>query len=182
MNLGTNAGPDGVAYDGSRIWVASFNTSTVTRIDASTMNVTGTVQLPANSGPIGVAYDGTNVWVANFNSNSVSRIDPDSATVTATVQLPANSGPTGVATDGANVWVTDHNTDRVSRIDPANANVSATVSPAARHRTAGPRVRRREHLGRGERVEHRHAHRSERGGGQRDGDAARRVVALRRRV
>jgi DNA-binding beta-propeller fold protein YncE len=55
--------PEGVAFDGTNIWVAIYGSNNVTKLLASSGAVVGTY--PVGSYPTGVAFDGTNIWVAN---------------------------------------------------------------------------------------------------------------------
>jgi YVTN family beta-propeller protein len=73
--LGTftvGANPDGVAFDGSNLWVANNGNNNVTKLQASTGKVLGTFAVGPN--PLGLAFDGANIWVANQGSNTVSRL------------------------------------------------------------------------------------------------------------
>ncbi|MFM7534992.1 MAG: YncE family protein [Acidimicrobiales bacterium] len=103
-------GPQGVAYDGTSIWVTNSGSSTVSRINPTTLTVT-----PVTVGirPLGVAYDGTSIWVANYISNTVSRINPTTLTVT---PVTVGNGPVGVAYDGSNIWVTNYGSNTASRL------------------------------------------------------------------
>jgi YVTN family beta-propeller protein len=70
----------GVAFDGTNIWVTNWlsragtDADRVSRINPTTNEVTATITV--GGGPHGVAFDGTNIWVANFYPNTVSKIVP----------------------------------------------------------------------------------------------------------
>ena len=115
--------PQGVAFDGTSIWVTNTAVATVSKIDPSTNTVTATVTVGSN--PTGVAFDGTSIWVTNNGSNSVSKINPSTNTVTATVTVGSN--PTGVAFDGTSIWVANNISASVSKINPSTNTVTATV-------------------------------------------------------
>ena len=73
-NLGTfatGANADGVAFDGSNIWVANSFSNTLSKIRATDGANLGTVATGANPG--GVAFDGVNIWVPNNGSDTVSK-------------------------------------------------------------------------------------------------------------
>ena len=63
--------PQGVAFDGTNIWVANVSSDNVTKLRASDGANLGTFPVAR---PFGVAFDGANIWVANGNSNNVTRI------------------------------------------------------------------------------------------------------------
>jgi hypothetical protein len=69
-NLGTAA--NGVAFDGTYIWVANGNAGTVTKLRAGTGATVGTYNV--GGGPNSVAFDGNYIWVTNFQSNTVSKM------------------------------------------------------------------------------------------------------------
>ena len=68
--VGSN--PQGVAFDGSNIWVTNYGSSTVSKLLASTGATVGTYSVGTN--PWGVAFDGSNIWVANYGGNTVSKL------------------------------------------------------------------------------------------------------------
>lgn len=65
-------GPRGVAFDGANIWVANYDSNTVTKLNAATGGSIGTYAVGTN--PYGVAFDGANIWVANISSNNVTKL------------------------------------------------------------------------------------------------------------
>ena len=116
--------PNGIAFDGSHIWVANGNSNTVTELIASTgAYANGTL---ANSSyavgayPVGIAFDGSHIWVANANSNTVTELVASTgAYANGTV---ANSSyavgiyPWGIAFDGSHIWVANANSNTVTRL------------------------------------------------------------------
>ncbi len=112
-------GPSGIAFDGTNIWTANYNTNNVSRINAAT-GVGFNFALPAGaSRPFGIVFDGTNIWTTNFNSNDVSRIDAATGVGT-NFALPAGAtNPQGITFDGSNIWTTNFGTRSVSRINAA---------------------------------------------------------------
>ena len=69
----TAAGPRGVAFDGTNIWIVNSSNSTVSKMNP----VTGSkVDYPTGSAPYGIAFDGTNLWITNLGANSVSKMNP----------------------------------------------------------------------------------------------------------
>ena len=57
-----------------RVWITTFGTGYVLRIDPRTNRVTGRVRVGAR--PCGLAVGAGSVWVNGYGSNSVERIDP----------------------------------------------------------------------------------------------------------
>src|SRR5918997_1063984 len=64
-------GPEGVATDGTHVFVANQFGNTVTKLSADGA-VVGTY--PVGRRPVAVAFYGVSVWVANYLSNDVMRL------------------------------------------------------------------------------------------------------------
>ncbi len=110
--------PAFVAAAGGSIWVANQNDHTVTRLDATTGAIQGTV--PAGSNPVNLAaLPGARpeVWVPDDVGNVLTRIDATTGSVVET--LPVGKGPAVVASDGTDVWVTNLGDGTVWHIRPA---------------------------------------------------------------
>jgi DNA-binding SARP family transcriptional activator/streptogramin lyase len=97
-------GPLGIAAGAGAVWVVSFWTHELTRIDPETLTVVG--RLTVGGQPLGVAVGAGSVWVTSRSDRNVERIDPDRGTVVARVHL--DSPPQGVLVAGDRVWVTTH--------------------------------------------------------------------------
>src|SRR5205823_2419476 len=96
-------GPEGVAFDGTNIWVANEFDNTVTKLQASDGAFLGTFTV--GSFPYGVAFDGTNFWVANFGDGTVTKLRASDGALLGI--FAAGNGPNFIAFDGANVWITN---------------------------------------------------------------------------
>src|SRR5262249_23516958 len=121
-------GHAGIVFDGTNIWVSSFNDGTVTEIRAGDSTVLRTIQLPANSNPTFMAFDGTHVWVTENSNGVVTEIDPGTGTILN--NIATGSGPLEVACDGTYLWVTNNGTNTVQRIllaDPSGSFTAITV-------------------------------------------------------
>jgi YVTN family beta-propeller protein len=116
----TGGFPAGVAVDGESVWVANAGDGTVTRIDAATGRIRGTVRVGGT--PIALAVSKGRVWVPNEIDGSVSVIDAASMKM---VGAPIFVGrePGGIAAGAGAVWVTNAADDTVSRIDPVRRRV-----------------------------------------------------------
>jgi DNA-binding beta-propeller fold protein YncE len=62
-------GPNAVAFDEERIWVANENDSTVSKLRASDGTLRATFTVAA-----GLAFDGANICVANIGSGTFSKL------------------------------------------------------------------------------------------------------------
>jgi YVTN family beta-propeller protein len=119
--VGSN--PDGVAFDGTNIWVTNQGSNTVTKLQASTGGVVGTYSVGSN--PAAVAFDGTNIWVTNAGSQSVTKLLASTGATVGT--YPVGSNPLGVAFDGTNIWVTNAGSSTVTRLQASTGSVVGTT-------------------------------------------------------
>ena len=61
-----------IAFDGVNMWVANYQSSNMTKLDASTGKVLGTFAMEGSA--TRVVFDGANIWVTGNNSRTVSRL------------------------------------------------------------------------------------------------------------
>ena len=129
----TRTNPNGVAYDGTNIWVANYGSSTVSKINP----INGVIldDYATGSGPEGVAFDGSNIWVANANSNTVSKINPNGTAPGTPIDYTTGVNPAGVAFDGSNIWVANSGSNNVTKINP---NATAPGTPINYTTGTGP--------------------------------------------
>jgi YVTN family beta-propeller protein len=125
--LSTGSGnPNGLAYDGTNLWVSLYSSDVVEKINVSTGN--GTVY-SVGSHPAGVAFDGTYVWVANSGSNTVTKLLASNGFVEDTITV--GSYPYGVAVNGINgqnnVWIANRNSNTITVINTANNAIVTTI-------------------------------------------------------
>ena len=126
-NYSTGAGPKGVLFDGTNVWVANSTGSSVTKIKAATGKTVGTYALPANSGPVALAFDGTNIWTANSTGNSVSKLLASSGALIGTYALqPYGNSPAGIVYDGTSIWVVPGFSNNLFKIRPSTGAIDAS--------------------------------------------------------
>lgn len=95
-------GPLGIAAGGGAIWVVTFWSQELVRIDPETRRVLR--RIPVGAGPLDVAVGAGAVWVTNRDDRTISRIDPSTNMVVRTIRLAA--APHGVRVAHGRVWVT----------------------------------------------------------------------------
>lgn len=108
--------------DGTNVWVTSWSTATVQKINIVTNAITS---VAVGNNPATIAFDGSAIWVANNGSNTVSKVNPTTNAVLATVAVAAR--PYGITFDGTSIWVASMS-GTVSRIDTATNAVTATIT------------------------------------------------------
>ena len=130
LDPGTNN--SGEAIDGAGLWVSSFDSNLVYRIDPASFTVVA--KIPVGASPEGLSVGADAVWVANLHGGSVTRINPATNKVVATVIVnsPGPGGPHAVGRGFGSVWVSAGNLGSgiggpVVRIDPATNLIQATI-------------------------------------------------------
>lgn len=134
-SLNTGLEEQGVALDGTHVWVDDFNnngTATVTEYNESTGAVVRSI--PVTLGPIGICDDGTHVWVTSVidgsgnsgNNGVVTEINTSDGSVVGTITV--QKYPMACSTDGTHVWVSNRNSNSVTEIDAATATVVRTIA------------------------------------------------------
>ena len=94
--------PNGMAFDGVNVWVASGYGSVVA-INATTCSITYTVQTGGT--PALMAFDGANVWVTDYTGNRVVKIDAANGAILNA--YPLGAGPYGIVYDSRTktIWI-----------------------------------------------------------------------------
>lgn len=130
INAKSNLIPVGTSFDSSNgnLYVADYNISTVSVINATNDKVKCSIQVGLN--PVGVAFDNSNgnLYVTNQFSDSVSVIDGKTDSVTSTISVQFQ--PYGVTFDSANdqVYITDKGSNNVAVINSATNRVVDNIS------------------------------------------------------
>jgi hypothetical protein len=123
-NLG-NA-PQGIAFDGSRIWTANISGSSVSIVTpGASIPWTVTTVTAGFVNPAGELFDGTNIWVTDKGAGTLLKLDENGA-ILQTVTVGFGPGYPGF--DGANIWVPNSNSSSVSVVRASNGAVLATLT------------------------------------------------------
>lgn len=117
-------GPEGVAFDGTSIWVANRLDDTVTKLRARDGFIQGT--FPVGDGPKSVAFDGTSIWVTNNLDDTVTKLRASNGFNEGTFTV--GGGPDGIAFDGASIWVANTGDDTVTKLQASDGLVQGTFS------------------------------------------------------
>jgi YVTN family beta-propeller protein len=117
--------PIEMAYDGAKVWVTNYTSSTLSIVDQQGVLV-HTIFLPLAAHPEGIFFDGKYIWVANngVGQNSVSKFDPESMRLIAS--YPVGLAPDAFAFDGTSIWVTNSYSDNVMKLDRETGEIIRT--------------------------------------------------------
>jgi len=150
------SGPNQITTDGTNLFVADQNNSTIRKIDIATGAVTtfagtagitgsadGTGTAASFSAPMGITTDGANLFVADAGNALIRKIDMATGAVTTIAGTAGITGsadgigvaasfavPFGVTTDGTNVFVTDAINNNIRKIDIATGVVTTLAGMA----------------------------------------------------
>jgi len=125
VTLLTNVGdsPQGITFDGARVWTANFGSSG--SVSIVTLNPTGVTTVTTGlNRPIGMLYDGTNVWVTD-QDDAIKKLDSNGNVLQS---VPVGTGPHTPVFDGTNIWVPNNNSNTVTVVRAATGTVLATLS------------------------------------------------------
>jgi hypothetical protein len=114
--------PGGVAFDGSRIWVAHGNSMSIVSFNPTTVTTVSTGFISA----IGVLYDGANIWVTDQSSGNLLKLNSSGQVVQS---VGVGGSPMFPVFDGINIWVPKfgHDTVDVVRVKDASGNPLANA-------------------------------------------------------
>jgi hypothetical protein len=127
-NLGSS--PQGIAFDGSRIWTA--NNGSPGSVSIVSLNpVTVSTVMTGFQVLTGIVYDGSSMWVADLGAGTLLRLNTDGG-ITQTISLGV--GLMLPVFDGTNIWVpgTDSFSLGVVRVKDAQGNPLANAYEVAR--------------------------------------------------
>ena len=148
--------PNGIATDGTNLFVADTNNQTIRKVVIATGEVTtlagtaGTYGSTDNTGaaarfngPRGITTDGTNLFVADTNNQTIRKVVIATGVVTTLAGTAGSSGstdntgavarfnyPTGIATDGTNLFVADANNQTIRKVVIATGEVTTIAGKA----------------------------------------------------
>jgi hypothetical protein len=141
-SLANNANPEGIATNGTDVWIVDSKSDRVLRYAGAASRLSGTQTAVSsfnlnngNSNAKDIVTDGSSLWVVNDASTdrvykySISGSLQGSWTIDS-----ANRAPTGITIDPANVshiWIVDSGTDRVYQYNGAATRTSGSQSAAA---------------------------------------------------
>ena len=108
--------PWGIASSGKYVYVANSGSNTLTKIDATTQSVMGTVSGSALTAPFDLTFGGHYLWADNINGNVV-KLSAD-GTILATSSDPRIKGydegyseNSAMSFDGTHLWMISNSTD-----------------------------------------------------------------------
>jgi hypothetical protein len=122
-NLG--AAPNGIAFDGARVWTANPGTSVSIVTPGPTIPWTVTTVTTGFSSLRGALFDGANVWVTADGAGLLLKLDSAGA-ILQTVTL--GGSPRFPVFDGTNIWVPNFDSSSVSVVRASSGAVLQTLT------------------------------------------------------
>ena len=129
--------PGGLAWDGTHLWVGSYDLSvtTIFKVDVATCTVVHSIPAPGTGVGIGgLAWDGSALWACPEQEGRIYRLDPHDGSVLHFIDGTGfgdtDPDATGLAWDGVALWQNDHLDNQIYRLDPVTGTVlDAIPSP-----------------------------------------------------
>jgi hypothetical protein len=136
-SMASNATPEGIATNGTDIWIVDGKSDKVYRFSGAasrlsgSQNATGSFNLNSgNSNPKDIVTDGASFWVVNDSStDKVFKYALTGSLLGSWTISSANASPTGITIDPTNasdIWIVDNGTDRVYQYAGAASRTSGS--------------------------------------------------------
>jgi streptogramin lyase len=118
--------PTALAYADNALWVANYDTNSVSELNPIDRTVESSVTVPA--GPVALVAFAGSVWVASSTRPAISRIQITAGTgVPIVTTVDVGGAPVAVAGGDGAVWVADSGSREILRIDPQRVRVTARI-------------------------------------------------------
>jgi hypothetical protein len=120
--IGGLSTPNGIAFDGARVWTANSSVS----VSIITINPPDETRVLGGVGsPFGILFDGANMWVTDTGNERLHKLDDDGNIV---LSLPTGNNPRHPIFDGINIWVPNNQSSSVTivRVKDTQGNALAT--------------------------------------------------------
>ena len=139
--LASNATVEGIATNGTDIWIVDAQQDKVFRYTGAASRLSGSQNAASsfnlnssNTSPKDIVTDGTSLWVVNDSTtDKVFKYTLSGSLLGSWTISGAGSSPTGITLDpssGGNLWIVDSGTDRVYQFDNAASRTSGSQSPS----------------------------------------------------
>jgi hypothetical protein len=141
-SLASNATVEGIATNGTDVWVVDARSDRVYRYTGAASRLSGSQNAASsfalNSGnrdPKDIVTDGVHLWVVNNSStDKVFKYTLSGSLVGSWTINSGGGSPTGITIDPASVsdiWIVDSNTDRVYQFTASASRTSGSQAPSA---------------------------------------------------
>ena len=122
--------PEGIAFDGSRIWTANSGSSGTDSISIITPGSPFTVtNVSGINGPLGVLYDGANIWVTAYGTGigngHLYKLNSSGGIL---LTITVGNFPYHPVFDGTNIWVPNQGSSSITVVRPSDGMVLATLT------------------------------------------------------
>jgi len=119
-------GPLGLAYDGTYLWNADWETEMIYKLSPSTGSVVQSFSSPGGR-PFGLTYDGTYLWVTVRDDSTIYQLDPSTGSVLDSIPSPGTN-PEGLTWDGEYLWVAEYYDNAIYKLDPSDGSILQSFS------------------------------------------------------
>ncbi|MBN2425114.1 MAG: transglutaminase [Calditrichaceae bacterium] len=119
----------GVAFDGSKLWVADYKADLLFALDPVTGETKSKIPSPG-FWPQDLAWDGRFLWNIDLKQKKIFQIDPENGQILKTLDSPTDN-PGGLTWDGKTLWVGDCKKSKIMKIDINDGTAVQTIEGPA---------------------------------------------------
>ena len=116
--------PEGLAFDGSHVWITNSMMNQVTVVDDDTGLKLATYNV--GTSPMGICYDRSNIWVVNNGSDTIMKLNVANGAIVGTYSVGHH--PISAYFDGTNIWVSNYSSSTISKIRPSDGQILGTYN------------------------------------------------------
>ncbi len=122
--------PAGVVLsaDGSKIWVGRFLDEQLVQLDAQTLEVAATIDLPTRPYAMLELPQRNELYITGFGGSAIMVVDVNTATIAATLEVGGNPVSLAASADGSKVFASVSDGDVLISIDTATRELSGSVA------------------------------------------------------
>lgn len=119
----------GILHDGQYLWVASYSTPNILKINTDTKEVVKKIR-NVGSKQAGLAFDGVNLWTVSKETGKIHQISPETGEEKSSISYPGNY-PRGLIWYQGYLYHSDSLEDTIYQLDPETGGiVSRIASPS----------------------------------------------------
>jgi hypothetical protein len=126
INIDIVSGAVAVCYDGTNIWVTSYGSRNVIKLNAGDGTLAGAYAV--GSMPQGVCFDGAYIWVVNSNARSVTRLKGSDGSLVGTYDT--GNLPQDVCFENGSIWVANGRSNNVTELRAGDGKLIGTYPRA----------------------------------------------------
>jgi sugar lactone lactonase YvrE len=119
--------PFGIAFKGSELYIAQYDTGKISKIDISISNPTLTDVITGLDHPFGIAFNGNDLYIAEVVGKKISKVNVTATTPTLTDVITGLDFVYGLAFKGDELYFSERSLNKISKINITTAQTIVTT-------------------------------------------------------